>query len=128
MPPSGSYWPGTKQVRQRATISLIWVAAWPVRERTDARLYRKGPGKEAKLCFIGHGLMENRHGLLVDTCLTPAGGHAERVAALAKAHSFERRAAMSMARLWRDQGKPQQARELRLRSTGGLPRASIRAI
>jgi transposase len=49
----------------------------------DARLYKKGPGKEAKLCFIGHGLMENRSGLLVDTCLTPAGGHAERVAALA---------------------------------------------
>ena len=49
----------------------------------DARLYPKGPGKEAKLCFIGHGLMENRHGLLVDACLTPADGHAERVAALA---------------------------------------------
>jgi transposase len=49
----------------------------------DARLYRKGSGKEAKLCFIGHGLMENRSGLLVDACLTPAGGHAERVAALA---------------------------------------------
>ncbi len=49
----------------------------------DARLYRKGPGKEAKLCFIGHGLMENRSGLLVDACLTPADGHAERVAALA---------------------------------------------
>jgi transposase len=48
----------------------------------DARLYRKGPGKEAKLCFIGHGLMENRSGLLVSTCLTPADGHAERVAAL----------------------------------------------
>ena len=48
----------------------------------DARLYRKGPGKEAKLCFIGHGLMENRSGLLVDTCLTQADGHAERVAAL----------------------------------------------
>ena len=31
----------------------------------------------------GHGLMENRHGLLVDACLTPADGHAERVAALA---------------------------------------------
>ncbi|NGO56286.1 IS5 family transposase, partial [Allomesorhizobium camelthorni] len=29
----------------------------------DARLYRKGQGKEAKLCFMGHGLMENRHGL-----------------------------------------------------------------
>jgi IS5 family transposase len=48
----------------------------------DARLYRKGPGKEAKLCFIGHGLMENRSGLLVDACLTRADGHAERVAAL----------------------------------------------
>jgi len=49
----------------------------------DAKLYRKGPGKEAKLCFMGHGLMENRFGLLVGTCLTPANGHAERVAALA---------------------------------------------
>ncbi len=49
----------------------------------DARLYRKGRGKEAKLCFIGHGLMENRAGLLVDAVLTPADGHAERVAALA---------------------------------------------
>lgn len=48
----------------------------------DARLYRKGPGKEAKLCFIGHGLMENHSGLLVDACLTQADGHAERVAAL----------------------------------------------
>ena len=48
----------------------------------DARLYRKGPGKEAKLSFIGHGLMENRSGLLVDACLTPADGHAERVAGL----------------------------------------------
>ena len=48
----------------------------------DARLYRKGQGKEARLCFIGHGLMENRSGLLVDVCLTPADGHGERVAAL----------------------------------------------
>jgi transposase len=55
----------------------------------DARLYRKGKGKEAKLCFIGHGLMENRHGLLVDACLTLADGHAERVAAL---HMIEPRA------------------------------------
>ncbi len=49
----------------------------------DARLYRKGPGKEAKLCFMGHALMENRSGLLIGTCLTRADGHAERVAALA---------------------------------------------
>ena len=33
----------------------------------DAMLYRKGSGMEAKLCFIGHALMENRHELFVDT-------------------------------------------------------------
>jgi transposase len=48
----------------------------------DAMLYRKGPGMEAKLCFIGHALMENRHGLIVDTRLTRVSGHAERLAAL----------------------------------------------
>jgi transposase len=49
----------------------------------DARLLRKSAGKEAKLCFMGHALMENRNGLVVDACLTRADGHAERVAALA---------------------------------------------
>jgi Transposase domain (DUF772) len=48
----------------------------------EARLYRKGSGKEAKLCFMGHALMENRNGLLVDACLTWADGDAERIAAL----------------------------------------------
>jgi hypothetical protein len=38
---------------------------------------------EAKLCFLGHALMENRSGLLVDARLTRADGHAERIAALA---------------------------------------------
>jgi IS5 family transposase len=45
-------------------------------------LYRKGPGMEARLCFIGHGLMENRSGLIVDARLTRVSGHAERLAAL----------------------------------------------
>jgi transposase len=48
----------------------------------DALLYRKGPGMEARLCFIGHALMENRSGLIVDTRLTRVSGHAERRAAL----------------------------------------------
>src|SRR5438445_5075212 len=48
----------------------------------DARLYRRGPGMEAKLCFIGHGLMENRSGLIVDARLTRVSRHAERLAAL----------------------------------------------
>jgi len=48
----------------------------------EAKLYRKGPGMEAKLCFMGHTLMENRSGLIVDTRMTIASGHAERIAAL----------------------------------------------
>ena len=48
----------------------------------EARLYRKGKGKEAKLCFMGHALMENRNGLIVDAETTCADGHAEREAAL----------------------------------------------
>jgi transposase len=48
----------------------------------DAMLYRKGSGMEAKLCYIGHTLMENRNGLLVDARLTRVSGHAERLAAL----------------------------------------------
>lgn len=48
----------------------------------EAMLYRKGPGMEARLCFIGHALMENRSGLFVDARLTLVSGHAERLAAL----------------------------------------------
>jgi transposase len=57
----------------------------------DARLYRKGPGMEAKLCFIGHGLMENRSGLIVDARLTRVSGHAERLAALDMIEGFAAR-------------------------------------
>ncbi|MCW3477484.1 IS5 family transposase [Limobrevibacterium gyesilva] len=46
-----------------------------------ARLYRKGQGKEAKLCFMAHALKENRHGLIVGAVATLASGHAERLAA-----------------------------------------------
>jgi transposase len=48
----------------------------------DARLARKGSGKEAKLSYTGHVLMENRHGLAVDVALLPATGTAEREAAI----------------------------------------------
>ena len=57
----------------------------------DARLYRKGSGMEAKLCFIGHGLMENRSGLIVDARLTRVSGHAERLAALDMIEGFAAR-------------------------------------
>jgi len=48
----------------------------------EARLARKGSGKEAKLCFAGHVLMENRNGLVVDVTVTSATGTAERDTAL----------------------------------------------
>ena len=48
----------------------------------DARLYRKGNGQGARLCFMGHVLMENRNGLAVDATLTHATGTAERDATL----------------------------------------------
>lgn len=47
----------------------------------EARLFRKGKGKEAKLCFMGHVLMENRNGLIISPRLTAATGTAEREAA-----------------------------------------------
>jgi transposase len=44
----------------------------------EARLFRKGKGKEAKVVFLAHALMENRNGLLTDFQVTPATGTAER--------------------------------------------------
>jgi transposase len=47
----------------------------------DARRYKKSEGDKAQLCFIGHALMENRSGLVVDVAVTRATGTAEREAA-----------------------------------------------
>ena len=44
----------------------------------EARLLRKGPGKEARLAFMSHALMENRHGLLMDFTVSQATGTAEQ--------------------------------------------------
>ena len=45
-------------------------------------MYRKGSGQPAKLAYLGHVLMENRHALVVDTRLTLATGTAERAEGL----------------------------------------------
>jgi IS5 family transposase len=67
--------------------ATFMVSAGPMTRMLDhrplARLFRKGPGKEARLCFIGHALMENRNGLIVGALTTRASGHAERLAAVA---------------------------------------------
>ena len=48
----------------------------------EARLYKKGDGQPAKLCYMGHALMENRHGLAVGGGISQATGTAERETAL----------------------------------------------
>jgi transposase len=48
----------------------------------DARLYKKGVGRPAQLAYVGHVLMENRSGLVVNTRVTSADGYGERDAAL----------------------------------------------
>jgi transposase len=63
----------------------------------DARLARKGPGREAKLSYAGHVLMENRHGFVVDTRLTPADGYAEIDAALIMLEALPARDGVTVA-------------------------------
>ena len=54
----------------------------------EARLFKKSPGAGAMLCFMGHSLMENRSGLIVQADLTQADGHAERRAAIDMLHRY----------------------------------------
>ena len=74
--------------------------------RTDpeARLYRKGLGKEAKLSHMGHTLGENRHGLIVAVAVTEASGTAERAAALAMLDGVASTHARRPATLGADKG------------------------
>ena len=63
----------------------------------DARLFKKARGQAARLCHMGHLLMENRHGLIVDTMLTHATGTAEREAALAMLERMDGRHRITLA-------------------------------
>jgi transposase len=63
----------------------------------DARLYRKADGRESRLCFMGHVLMENRNGLAVSAALTSATGLAEREAALVMLDRRNRRGRITLA-------------------------------
>ena len=57
----------------------------------DARLYKKSYGKESKLAYLGHALVENRNGLITAAMATTADGHAERDAALLMLHEQQKR-------------------------------------
>jgi hypothetical protein len=81
----------------------------------EARLARKGSGKEAKLAYQGHALMENRYGLVVDTCVTQATGIAEREAAIAMATNLRRGATVGADKGYDTRGFVAALRSLGLR-------------
>jgi transposase len=56
----------------------------------DARSYKKSYGKEARLSYLGHALVENRNGLIAAAMATHADGHAERDAALLMLHDKQK--------------------------------------
>ncbi|WP_370307272.1 IS5 family transposase [Sinimarinibacterium flocculans] len=63
----------------------------------QARSYRKAPGQEARLAYLGHALMDSRHGLVVDGCATQATGTAERDAAGQMIDRIKRAAELTLA-------------------------------
>jgi transposase len=84
----------------------------------DARLFRKGDGQPARLCYMGHLLIENRHGLIVDAELTLATGWAERAAAEAM---IDDTAAGRRVTLAADKGYDTAGHVARLRASGVTP-------
>ena len=84
----------------------------------DARLYKKGSGKEAKLYFAGHVVMENRNGLAVGVRLTQATGKAEPEAALRLLEEIPRRRRITVGG---DKGYDQAAFVQGLRGTDATP-------
>jgi len=84
----------------------------------DARLYKKSKGSEGRLCYLGHALMENRHGFLVKTRLTLASGTAEREAALAMSKQIRRKKRWTLGG---DKGFDTRDFVLQLRKMGVTP-------
>lgn len=87
----------------------------------DARLYRKGGGQEAKLSYLGHVLVENRHGLIVDAMLTQADGTAEPDAALLMADSLRNKRRRGKITLAADKAYDQKQLVSVLRELGITP-------
>lgn len=90
------------------------------RSRTDpdARLYRKGSGQESRLAYLGHLLLENRHGLIAAAMATAADGLAERDAGLLLAEGLRRRGRVTLGA---DKGYDSRDFVTALRSLGITP-------
>jgi len=87
----------------------------------DARLYRKGGGQEAKLSYLGHVLVENRQGLIVDAMLTQADGTAEPDAALLMADALGNKRRRGRITLGTDKAYDQRELVSVLRELGITP-------
>ena len=91
----------------------------------DSRWYRKGRGKEAKLVYMGHVLMENRNGLVVESHLTRATGKAEREAAL---QMIKEKAGAKRATLGADKGYDAKEFVKELRTLNVSPHIAQKAV
>jgi transposase len=95
----------------------------------ESRLYKKSAAGEVKPSYLGHVLMENRNGLVVQACVTPAGNKAEReaaeamVTAVAEKQNHKRLGGEALARLTLAADKSYQAEEFihRLRELRIVP-------
>ena len=72
-----------------------------------SRLYRKAAGREAKLCYMGHVTMENRHGLAVAGTVTKADGTAERRASQAMLKAKRKAVGQTLTCVPRSNDSPQ---------------------
>lgn len=95
--------------------------------RTDAeaKLYRKGHGREAKLCHMGHALTENRHGLVMAVTVSEAGGKAEPQAALEMVDELVDRQGKKPKTLGSDKGFDSGPYYLELETRGVEPHCAM---
>jgi transposase len=90
----------------------------------DARLYKKARGREARLGYLGHVLMEHRSGLVVNAMVTPADGYGERDAALVMVAAVPGRHRITVAG---DKAFDTRAEVVELRRMGATPHVAPNA-
>ncbi|MCC6426242.1 MAG: IS5 family transposase [Phycisphaerales bacterium] len=91
----------------------------------EARLARKGNGKESHLCHTGHVLMENRSGLCVGVTVDGFDGHAERRNALRMLRHVERRHGLVPRTLGADAGYKAGEFLVRVEAHGSTPHVPV---
>lgn len=98
------------------------------RSTTDpqARLYKKGVGKEARLCHMGHALAENRHGLIMAVAVSEANGTAECAAALTMIDDLAERQGIKPATMGADKGYDSGPWMIALEERGVVPHTAMR--